>query len=59
MKNLILILCILVGGAWWCYSILDIMFFHTGVGLMGIWAGAVMFLLGWSEISESEEYEID
>ena len=54
MKNVILILCIFVGGAWWCYSLIDLMFFHTWVGIMGIWAGAAMFLLGMSEIREIE-----
>lgn len=59
MKNFILVLSVLVGGIWWCYAIIDLMFFHTWFGLMGIWAGAAMFLLGWGEINESEEYEIE
>ena len=54
MKNVILILCILVGGAWWCYSIIDLMFIHTWIGIMGIWLGAAMFLLGFGEIKEME-----
>lgn len=54
MKNVILILCIFVGGAWWCYSIIDLMFIHTWVGIMGIWAGASMFLLGISALREIE-----
>lgn len=54
MKNFILVLCILVGGAWWCYSIIDLIFIHTCVGIMGIWAGAAMFLLGLGEINEME-----
>jgi hypothetical protein len=59
MKKLILVLCILVGGAWWCYAIIDLMFIHTWVGLMGIWAGAALFLLGFGEINELEDYEIE
>ena len=58
MKNIILTLCILGGGAWWCYAIVDLMFFHTWWGLVGIWAGAGMFLIGWGEVDESEDYEI-
>ena len=52
MKDVILALCVLFGGALWCYSILDLMFFHTWVSLMGIWSGAALFLISWSEINE-------
>jgi hypothetical protein len=54
MKNFILVLCVFVGAFWWCAAIINLFFCPSWFGLMGIWAGAAIFLLGMSEIKSVE-----